>query len=330
MTKLLDGVPSLLLILVAVVIAYATQKKPSYMPWHGNDEWMNLLKIYDEQAAKYFAGCDSRLIDTSYGTTKVHACGDSEMPPVLFLHGAGSNALIYGDWIIPSLRDSHYCVAVDFPCDNGRSSPKEMDPKNCPSSPQDLAEWVEEVVSGLSVNKPVSIIGYSYGSLVAFLTTLHKPLLVDKLVLIAPAAVFAPIDFSWIWRAIVYGLTRTEYTQNWFFRFMSSDPDFDMSQMEQHDFDLTNAIRLVSGTILSVPADSFEDDILRVVIDAHSTLLMVGVNETVTNATLAVERASAAGATTRIYENSGHLMLMEDSREQAARDIVEFLSFNGE
>lgn len=317
---------SLLLALVAVIIGYLTQKTPSYMPWHGNDEWLNLLDIYNRQAADQFGDCDSRLVETSFGKTQVHACGDSNTPPVLFLHGAGSNSLIYGNWIIPSLRESHYCIAVDYPCDVGRSAPRDMDPKNCPATQQDLAEWVQEVVTGLSVNTPVSIIGYSYGCLVAFVTAIHKPQLVDKLVLIAPAAIFAPVEFSWLWRAIVYGLTRTEYTHNWFFQYMSAEPDFEMqASMSSEELQLTNAIRLVSGTILSVPADSFEDDMLREVIDAHSTLLLLGANETVTNATMAAERGKLAGATTKIYEKGGHLLILEDSRKQAAQDVVEFM-----
>jgi alpha-beta hydrolase superfamily lysophospholipase len=95
--------------------------------------------------------------------------------------------------------------------------------------------------------------------------------------------------------------------------------------MTVEELQLTNAIRLVSGTILSVPADSFDDEVLQEVIDAHSTLLLLGANETVTNATLAVERGKLAGATTKIYEKSGHLLLIEDPREQAAQDVVEFL-----
>jgi pimeloyl-ACP methyl ester carboxylesterase len=160
---------------------------------------------------------------------------------------------------------------------------------------------------------------------VAFLTALHKPQLVDKLVLIAPAAVFAPVEFSWIWRAIVYGLTRIDYTHNWFFQYMSADPSFDMNQMKPHDKALTVAIRDVSGTILSVQAESYDDDILRQVIDSHDTLVLLGVNETVTNATIAAERATAAGAKAKVYPKSGHLMLMEDPRDEIAQDVAGFI-----
>ena len=324
----LFSVPSLLLVVVAVAITYSSQKTPSYMPWHNNEYWNRLLEIYDEQARAQFSSCNSCLVETSYGKTQVYACGDSAKPPVLLLHGAGSNALIYGNWLIPRMKESHYCIAIDFPCDAGRSAPKDMDPKNCPATQEDLAEWIQEVVSMLSLPTPVSLVGYSFGSFVAFLTALHKPELVHKLILIAPAAVFAPVEFSWIWRAIVYGLTRTEYMHNWFFRFMSADPNFDMNQMNPHDKELVDAIRLVSGTIISVQACLFEDEVLKEVINAHPTLLLVGEKETVTNATMAVERASAAGAATKVYAKSGHLMLMEESREQAAQDVADFLAFD--
>jgi pimeloyl-ACP methyl ester carboxylesterase len=322
--KLLS-IPSLLLIVIAVAIAYYTQKTPRYMPWHETRDWIRLLQIYDEQAAQQYAKCDSKIIATTFGATQVHACGDLSKAPVLFLHGAGSNALIYGDWLIPPLRESHYCIAVDFPCDVGRSAPKDMNPKNCPASQQDLAQWVQEILSQLSISKPTSIVGYSYGSLIAFIVALHKPHLVDKLVLIAPAAIFAPIEFAWIWRALVYGLTLTDHTHNWFMQFMSADPNFHMNKMEPHHKNLTDAIRLVSGTVLSVQADVFDDEVLREVIDAHPTLLLLGVNETVINATLAAERAKTAGAKTKLYKNSGHLMLMEDSRDVIAQDVASFI-----
>jgi len=323
----LFSVPSLLLITIAVAITYSTQKTTSYMPWHENEEWARFLHIYDEQAAGQFASCDSRLVDTSYGKTQVHACGNSENPPILLLHGAGSNSLIFGDWLIPYLRESHYCIAVDYFCDVGRSAPKDMDPRYCQVTQEDLAEWIEQIVSQLSTSKPISIVGYSYGSLIAFLTALHKPQLVDKLIFIAPAAIFAPVEFSWIWRAIVYGITRTEYTHNWFLQYMSAEPNFHMTEMQPHHKALTEAIRLVSGTILSVQADAFDDEVLRKVLHAHPTLVLVGANETVINATVAAERANAAGATTKVYENSGHLMLMEPSRLQIAQDVTEFMAY---
>lgn len=295
------------------------------MPWHETPEWIRLLQIYDEQAARQYASCNSKIIETAFGATQVYTCGDSSKAPVLFLHGAGSNALIYGDWLIPALRESHYCIAVDFPCDVGRSAPKDMNPKNCPATEQDLAQWVQEILFQLSVSKPASIVGYSYGSLIAFIVALHKPQLVNKLILIAPAAVFAPVEFSWIWRALVYGLTLTEYSHNWFMQFMSADPNFHMNQMEPHYKNLTEAIRLVSGTVLSVPANVFDNEVLQEVIDVHPTFLLLGVNETVTNATLAAERAKIAGAETKLYNNSGHLMLMEDSRDDIARDVASFI-----
>ena len=323
----LVSISSLLVVSVAVAIAYFSRKTPSYLPWHNNENWDRLLNIYDQQAAIQYSDCNSSLIDTHFGKIQVHACGDPENPTVLFLHGAGASSLIYGDWLVPGLKDSHYCVSVDYPCDTGRSSPKDMDPKNCPATEVELAEWVQEIVSQVSISNPVSLVGYSYGSLVSFLVALHKPQLVDKLVLIAPAAVFAPIEFSWIWRAIVYSLTSNDYTQNWFFRFMSADPHFSFDKLDPLDRNLTQAVRLVGGTILTVPANSFENEELQKVIVDHPTLLMIGEEETVTNATLAAERAKNAGASVKVYPRAGHLMLMEQpTRTQIAQDVVHFLA----
>jgi pimeloyl-ACP methyl ester carboxylesterase len=70
------------------------------------------------------------VIPTTFGKTQTFACGDLSSDPVFFLHGAASNAFIYGDWIMPELRKTHYAVAVDFVCDVGRSTPRDGDSKN--------------------------------------------------------------------------------------------------------------------------------------------------------------------------------------------------------
>jgi len=294
--------------------------------WHEGPKWQRFLSIYDDRILQEYPDCDSRLLPTRFGSTQVHACGDSTKPAVLMLHGAGSNSLIYGDWLIPTIRLTHYAVAVDFICDAGRSVPKEKNVSNCPQSQQELADWISDVVSGLKIlSNKVSIIGYSYGSFIAACTAMYKPNLVNKAVFIAPAAVFAPIQVSWIFRAVVYAMFPS-YLYNWFFKYMSADPDFEYSKMSPRHQDLTSAIREVAETTLAVNAESFSDEKLLAMTSNTKTMLIIGELETVVNSTVAVDTARRVGVSkVELYPKAGHLLLMEYPREPITSLIASFL-----
>jgi pimeloyl-ACP methyl ester carboxylesterase len=320
---------SIVIAILAIALYHLKSRPSTFLPWHETPEWKHALNVYDKRANENFADCDSRLVETSFGKTQIHACGDPSHPPVLFLHGAGSSSNLYGKWILPDLLESFYCVAVDFVCDVGRSTPQDGDPEKCPSTPEGLADWVKQIASGLSLTPPLSLVGYSYGCQVAFLTARHQPELVHKLILLAPAAVFAPIQMGWLWKAIVYGIIRTDRMMNWFFRSMSADPNFDLKTRPEREFEEMISIRNVAGTILKVPGDSFEDDVLSEVIRDHPTFLAIGEVEAVINATLAADRAERAGAVAKVYMNAGHLMIIEEpARTNVAKDVVEFLMAN--
>eukprot|EP00961_Rhodomonas_salina_P032392 436774-Rhodomonas_salina.1 len=107
--------------------------------WHEGPVWEEFLKLYDRQIAAHFGGCQSKLVETTFGLTQVYACGDPSGPPVVMQGGAGSSCVVYTSWILPKLVDKgHYVLAVDFVCDLGRSIPREKDKANCPKTPDDL------------------------------------------------------------------------------------------------------------------------------------------------------------------------------------------------
>lgn len=297
-------------------------------PWHQGPKWEALLRLYDKMAKDQFDGCESKYLDTRFGSTHVFACGSASKPTVLFLHGAGSNSLIYGDWLMPLVRDSHYAVAIDYPCDVGRSSPPEGDTSKCPQTQEEMSEWIQQILSHLhptatQQQRKVALVGYSYGSFIAASVALVTPAVVDRTVLIAPAAIVAPVEAGWIMRALVYGMI---YPGNWFFKYMSADPEFDVKNMKEDDRLLTYAIRdLMGATVLAVHAAEFSHDQLRKIAQEHPTLLIIGEQETVVNSTLAIQNAKNAGMQVETWPNSGHLLLMEYPRKSVAISIAKFL-----
>lgn len=242
--------------------------------------------------------------------------------------------MIYGDWLIPPIVHQYRAIAVDFPCDCGKSRPPNGDPGKCPQTEDELALWAYQVIATLHENnqQKVAVLGYSYGAFVAVVVAEKYPDMIDKVLAIAPAAVFAPVERGWILRALAYALTgRTMAALNWFLRSMSTDPNFNVvtSQTPQN-FEMTNATRILGATVLAVNPDQFAVERLQAIHDKTKVaVLLIGQNETVTNSTRAIEHASNSGWETRVYPNAGHLMLMEEpTRTNLAQDVANILLAN--
>jgi pimeloyl-ACP methyl ester carboxylesterase len=264
-------------------------QEPAY-PWHQGPHWQTFLQCYDRRATEQYSACSPRLVTTHFGSTQTYACGNPSHPPVVFLHGAGSSSLIWGDWIVPQIQSQFYSIFIDYVCDAGRSSPRDNDTKNCPQTADDLAQWLKEILTELHLSSPVSLVGYSYGSFIASQFTLLHSSSVNKLVLIAPAAVVAPIESAWLIRM----LANMVYPGPWFFRYMSNDPEsFDKIPVGELA-ELTSA-QNVRATYLNAPPVAFSDNQLRELASQHPSLLIIGDKEKVINHTIAIETAHRAG-----------------------------------
>ncbi|WP_309894679.1 hypothetical protein [Archangium sp.] len=64
---------------------------------------------------------ESRTVDTSLGRTFVRVSGPPEAPPLVLLHGIGSNSLTWDD-NVAALAGSFQVHAVDAVYDHGRST----------------------------------------------------------------------------------------------------------------------------------------------------------------------------------------------------------------
>jgi len=69
--------------------------------------------------------------------------------------------------------------------------------------------------------KKVSLVGCSHGSFVSSQIALTMPMEIDKVILIAPARVFAPLTFGWLWCATVLGFVPTLLPHPWVQKAMS-------------------------------------------------------------------------------------------------------------
>jgi len=119
------------------------------------------------------------LIPTSAGETFVVASGDPANPPLVLLHGAGSNSFMWmGD--VASWVERFRVYAVDIPGEPGESAPVRP-----PRSGDIQAQWLDEVLIGLGVAR-ASLVGNSLGGWHALDYAIRRPGKVEKLVLLAP------------------------------------------------------------------------------------------------------------------------------------------------
>ncbi|GKY97255.1 hypothetical protein MPSEU_000683900 [Mayamaea pseudoterrestris] len=345
---------------LAIAISQLWQKPVS--KWHQGAAWERLFTIYDKMAAEQFQDCDPKLVETRFGDTMVHACGNDGNPPVLLFHGLSSSALIYGDWLVPTLREKYYTVSVDALCDVTRSLPKLGDPKSCPQTTKEMYEWMIDIKTQLKIDKPVSAIGYSYGAFMAThmamegqkrldqlqneasthsgsaeadqkLTGLANDQ-IDEIILIAPAAVVAPFSTQWLVRAIAFGLLRTmsgsfasvkTWLRDWFFTYMMSDFKTAHLNWSSDQRELRAALDDAGPVQVAVPASEVDMDSLKGLARRHDMLLIIGDKETVTDPTVAVSRAKETGIHVREYKGAGHMMLVEFPRNPIKLDVLQFL-----
>lgn len=157
-----------------------------------------VMALYDAALERWPVPYETLTIPTRHGDTFVIACGESDAPPLILLHGAGTNSAIWiGD--VAEYSRCYRVYAVDLLGEAGKSAP------NRPAwdSPA-YAEWLDDVFVALTINRAV-LVGISQGSWTALKFTAMKPHCVEKLVLMTPGGI-APDRLSFVLHMIPLSL----------------------------------------------------------------------------------------------------------------------------
>ena len=121
-------------------------------------------------------------VKTSQGETFVMACGDNAAPPLVMLHGSGSNAAVWmGD--APAWARHFRLYAVDLIGEPGLSAPSRP-----PLAGGAHAAWLGEVLEGLGVTS-AAMVGVSLGGWMALDFATGSPARVNALVLVCPGGI---------------------------------------------------------------------------------------------------------------------------------------------
>jgi pimeloyl-ACP methyl ester carboxylesterase len=152
------------------------------------------MALYDSWLARWPAPYTTLTVPTRHGSTFVIASGAEAAPPLVLIHGAGTNSTMWAGDVADYSR--HYRVlAVDLVGEPGKSAP------NRPSwhGPA-YAEWLEDVLNALQL-EAVTIIGLSQGAWTALKFAVSHPARVKALVLLSPGGI-VPDRLSFVVRAL--------------------------------------------------------------------------------------------------------------------------------
>ncbi|AXB42750.1 alpha/beta fold hydrolase [Amycolatopsis albispora] len=141
-----------------------------------------ILRGYEQVLSNWPVPAERRHVPTGEGDTFVLVCGPEDAPPLVLLHGSGSNAAMWaGD--VTAWSEHFRVFAIDLIGEPGLSAPSRP-----PLDSEAHARWLDEVLAQLGVGS-VSLVGISLGGWLALDYATRRPERVAQLVLLCPGGV---------------------------------------------------------------------------------------------------------------------------------------------
>jgi pimeloyl-ACP methyl ester carboxylesterase len=289
----------------------------------------NFLSIFKdtETEAKYMAAYDNVLshwpvpylamdIPTRFGKTHINVSGSQTAPPLVLLPGnfTSSTTWFYN---VACLSESYCVYAVDTLGDVGKSIPERL-----PTNRSDYADWLNDVLAGLKVNK-ATLMGISYGGFLGVNFALHFPENVHRLVLLCPGLPFAPFTLRWMIYGLPMSLSSSRWAGEWFLS-GASFKGYDRNNLVQETF-LMGVTGIRSKSVMRPIINAMEWEQIQI-----PTLLLVGDREILYDPGIALKRAKQLipHIETELVPHAGHL-LNSDQPEQVCESVLRFLGANG-
>ncbi|MFC9241421.1 alpha/beta fold hydrolase [Streptomyces decoyicus] len=150
---------------------------------------------YQEMLRSWPVPAEQVRIPTREGETVAVVSGPEDAPPVLLLHGSGSNATMWQDDIASWSR--HFrTYALDVIGEPGMSAPSRP-----PLASDAHARWLDEVLDGLGITG-TSVVGASLGGWLALDYATRRPERVTRLALLCPGGVGRQ-KVGWLFKALL-------------------------------------------------------------------------------------------------------------------------------
>lgn len=138
-----------------------------------------ILNLYHQKLNGLSIDYFEKLIDTKFGITNVIRVGNTNLPPLVLIHGTGGCAPLILE-SFPNLS-SKYCVyAIDVLAQPNKSAEQKLDMKSL-----DYGQWLLEVIIKLRI-KDVTLVGFSFGGLISLKALEFSEISIKEVFLIAP------------------------------------------------------------------------------------------------------------------------------------------------
>jgi pimeloyl-ACP methyl ester carboxylesterase len=141
-----------------------------------------IKSAYRQLLEQWPVPAEQRTVPTGQGDTFVVTCGPVDAPPLVLLHGTGTNTAMWAGPV--AAWAEHFRIhAVDLIGEPGLSAPSR------PRLDSDAyAAWLDDVFAGLALTRP-AVVGTSLGGWLALDYAIRRPGRVARLALLAPSGV---------------------------------------------------------------------------------------------------------------------------------------------
>jgi pimeloyl-ACP methyl ester carboxylesterase len=141
-----------------------------------------VLAAYDDVLTGWPVPAERLMLPTRLGETFVLASGPTDAPPLVLLHGSGTNAAMWmGDVTVWARHFRVY--AVDIVGEPGHSAAVRL-----PLGSDEHAGWLDDVLDGLGAPR-AALVGASLGGWFAVDYATRRPERVERLVLLCPGGI---------------------------------------------------------------------------------------------------------------------------------------------
>ncbi|QGY42249.1 alpha/beta fold hydrolase [Maribellus comscasis] len=206
-----------------------------------------ILNYYDRILNRWPQDCNKQFIKTRYGFTFVIECGEKSKPPLILLHGAGSNSAMWSADVVEYSK-KYRVFAIDIIGECGKSAENRPDFKS-----SHYSNWLLDIFRAFQLEN-ASLAGCSLGGWIVIKFATRHPEKVRQLALIATSGI------TQIKPSLIFWLLVTSVSGKWGFNKMNKivyndiNPDEQTLQftklVKQHFIPRTDALPLFTNNEL--------------------------------------------------------------------------------